>query len=59
MVTKKVKTEKLTWEDMKEIVDIADGLLETTAKKTLLNMGPKGYYTEVLRIYEQRTNETL
>ena len=59
VVTKKVKTEKLTWEDMKEIVDIADGLLETTAKKTLLNMGPKGYYTEVLRIYEQRTNETL
>lgn len=57
VVTKKVKTEKLTWEDVQRIVDIADAMLESVSKKDLLSMGQAGYYTQVLNKWRDESAE--
>lgn len=45
---KLILTTQLEWTDVKEIVDIADALLESTPKKALLALGQEGYYRMVL-----------
>ena len=57
VVTKKVKTEKLTWEDVQRIVDIADAMIESISKKDLLSMGQAGYYTMVLNKWRNESAE--
>ena len=44
----KTKDNKLTWEDIKQIMDIADDLMETKTKRDLLLMGQQGFYTMVM-----------
>lgn len=46
---KLILTTSLEWTDVKEIVDIADALLESIDRKELLKVGQCGFYTEVLR----------
>ena len=44
---------QMTWKDIKVIVTGADSLLAMKSKKELLEMGEEGYYTEILKEYEQ------
>lgn len=50
---------KLTWKDIKVIVTGADSLLETMTKKELIEMGERGYYTAILKEYEQFKEQGL
>lgn len=49
----------LTWKDIKAIVTGADSLLAIKTKKELIEMGEEGYYTEVLKEYEQLKEQGL
>ena len=53
------KDKQLTWKDIKVIVTGADSLLAMKSKKELLEMGEEGYYTEILKEYEQFKKEGL
>ena len=50
---------ELTWKDIKVIVTGDDTLLEIKTKKELIEMGEEGYYTEVLKEYEQFKEQGL
>ena len=54
---KLILTTQLEWTDVKEIVDIADALLENTPKKALLALGQEGYYTMVLKKWRDESAE--
>lgn len=49
----------MTWKDIKVIVTGADSLLEEKTKKELIEMGEEGYYTTILKEYEQFKKEGL
>ena len=51
--------QQMTWKDIKVIVTGADSLLAMKSKKELLEMGEEGYYTEILKEYEQFKKEGL
>lgn len=46
--------DKLTWQDIREIVEVADSVLERYDKKQLLAMEPEGYYGIVLDTLEMQ-----
>lgn len=43
--------DNLSWDDVRTLVRIMDGLLESMAKKDILVMGEKGLYTMVLSLW--------
>lgn len=49
----------MTWKDIKVIVTGADSLLAEKTKKELIEMGEEGYYTAILKEYEQFKKEGL
>ena len=49
----------LTWKDIKVIVTGADSLLAMKSKKELIEMGEEGYYTAILKEYEQFKKDGL
>lgn len=56
-ISKLILTTPLEWTDVKEIVDIADAMLESVSKKDLLSMGQAGYYTMVLNKWRDESAE--
>lgn len=53
------KDDSLTWKDIKVIVTGADSLLAMKSKKELIEMGEEGYYTAILKEYEQFKKDGL
>ena len=50
---------ELTWKDIKVIVTGADALLAIKTKKELIEMGEEGYYSEVLKEYNELKKQGL
>lgn len=44
---------QLTWQNIKDIVEIADEILEQKEKKELVMMGEQRYYTAVLDKFKE------
>lgn len=49
----------MTWKDIKVIVTGADSLLAMKTKKELIEMGEEGYYTAILKEYEDLKKQGL
>jgi hypothetical protein len=50
------KLARLTWEDMKRIVEISDDIIEKTPMEELNNNGERWFYEEVLKRYKANEN---
>lgn len=51
-----VNVSKLTWQDMKRIVEISDEIIEKTPMEELNNNGERWFYEEVLKRYKANEN---
>lgn len=43
----------MTWQDIRRIIQIADNFLNSLDYEQIMKLGEKGYFTEILRRYEQ------
>lgn len=45
--------DKLTWQDIRKIVQIADRFLNSLDYEQIMRLGEEGYYTEILKRFNQ------